>query len=111
MIDVTEVSKLSTDIDASVKGIDVDVAAAVGRVTEHGYHLARVSAPRDTGELYESIQRDTAGMSRRIYSPAKQGFFQEYGTAKHPPQPWLMILAPRLGARLMRELEDEGWEA
>lgn len=110
MIDVTEVSKLTADVAAEVDKIDKRVEAAVGRATEHIYHLSRVHAPRDTGELYNSIQRDTSGMSRRVFSPTKQGFFQEYGTSKMPPQPWLMVFAPAAGRRLAKELEDAGWD-
>lgn len=110
MIDVTEVSKLSADIAAEVTHCDKRVGDAVGRATDHIFHLSRALAPRDTGELYGSIQRDTSGLSRRVYSPAKQGFFQEYGTSTQPPQPWLMVLAPAAGARLAKELAAETWE-
>lgn len=61
-------------------------------------------APERTGALKRSI-RVTAGKEfRRVGSPLKQGFFQEFGTSRHPPQPWLFHNGERAGRRIEAEI-------
>jgi hypothetical protein len=65
-------------------------------------------APVLTGALARSI-RITAGKEwRRVGSPLKQGFFQEFGTSRHPPQPWLFPNADHAATKMERELGVAG---
>lgn len=63
-------------------------------------------APFRTGELKASIRRgraDNEDLYRRVYTTVPQGFFQEYGTSRHGPQPWA---TPALAAEEPRFVAD-----
>lgn len=69
---------------------------------------AKAAAPVDTEALRKSI-RITAGKEfRRVGSNLKQGFFQEFGTSRHPPQPWLFSNGEVAGQQLLKELGRGG---
>lgn len=105
-----ELHALARDLGIEADAINPRVEKAVGRSTERLFEQAKASVPRDSGELFNSIQRDTEGLARRVGSPLEQGFFQEYGTSRHRPQPWLMVHAESAGEHLARELLRELWE-
>lgn len=70
---------------------------------------AQRDAPEHTGALRRSI-RITAGKEfRRVGSPLKQGFFQEFGTSRHPAQPWLFHNGEAAGVTVMNELGKNGY--
>jgi hypothetical protein len=56
---------------------------------------AAAAAPRDTGDLANSVFIRGGQGYRTIGTTLKQGFFQEHGTSRHPPQPWLTPAADR----------------
>lgn len=69
---------------------------------------AKRDAPEDTGDLKKSI-RITAGKEfRRVGSKKRQGFFQEFGTSRHPPQPWLFHNGERAGLKMEKQLGVAG---
>jgi hypothetical protein len=105
-----ELQALAADLLREGENIRPRVEKAVGRSTDALYQLAQSTVPVDTGELRESIQKDTKGLSRRVYSNEIQGFFQEYGTVHHPPQPWLMVHFDSAEKRFVRELIEELWD-
>lgn len=108
-IDFSEIFKLADDIAAEVANARGKMEPAVARATERLYAQAVAAAPVDTGELRDSIFRDTSGLARRVASTVRQGFFQEYGTSVMPPQPWLMVFAFRAWADLEAEVFRVKW--
>jgi hypothetical protein len=70
--------------------------------------LARADAPVDTGDLQRSIRTYAGKEWRRVGSPLKQGFFQEFGTSRHPPQPWLFHNGERVGVKMEKQLGVAG---
>jgi hypothetical protein len=45
---------------------------------------------------------------RRVGSPLRQGFFQEFGTSRHGPQPWLFANGDRAGVKVEKMLSVAG---
>lgn len=108
-VDVSELVKLAADLQADAALASGAVERQVAASTEQLYNQAVASAPVDTGELRSSIRRDVAGLARRVWSPVRQGFFQEYGTSVMPPQPWLMVFADQAHADLERRINRAKW--
>lgn len=80
-------------------------------LTEAGKELqarAKNDAPRRTGDLERSIYLRGGKEWRRVGSPLRQGFFQEFGTSRHPPQPFLFSNGDRAGIKLENELGVAG---
>jgi hypothetical protein len=69
---------------------------------------AKANAPVLTGDLRKSIYRRGGKEWRRVGSPLKQGYFQEFGTSRHGPQPWLFSNGDRAGILLEREMGNAG---
>lgn len=110
MIDTSEIAKLADDIAGESRQVDDRAQKAVGRATDFLYHLSKVTAPVETGELKASIRKDTSGLVRRVYTDDVAAIFQEFGTSRHAPQPFLIVHSDNAGKRLMAELEREGWD-
>lgn len=98
--------------ELGIEATDINPRAerAVGRATDRLHDAAVSSVPVASGELRNSIRKDTEGLARRVGSPLVQGFMQEYGTSKHPPQSWLMVHADSAETWLHAELLKELWE-
>lgn len=107
--DFSELAKLADDMVADAAMARGAIEPAVGRATEQLYSLAVSSVPVASGELKGSITKDSSGLARRVYSPLKQGFFQEYGTSRHPAQPWLMVHSERAHNQLEQEITRAKW--
>jgi hypothetical protein len=108
-LDTAELLKLARDVIADGAQARGAIEPAVGRATDQLYSWAQTSAPVRSGDLKASITKDPSGLARRVYSPLKQGFFQEYGTSRHPAQPWLMIHADRAHAELEQQIARAKW--
>lgn len=104
-VDTSEVADLTADLAAA--GIEAKAVATVA-VAESGSALrndAQAAAPRATGALAASIYVRRSADGVTVGSDLPQGFFQEYGTSRHPPQPWLFPNSDRAGARIATALE------
>lgn len=108
-VDARELLKLANDIVADGAQARGAVEKAVGQATDQLYAWAQASAPVRSGALKGSITKDPSGLARRVYSPLKQGFFQEYGTSRHPPQAWLMVHSDRAHAELEQRIARAKW--
>lgn len=107
--DFSEIRKLADDLAADAAVASGRAEEAVGAATDRLYDRASADAPVATGELRASVHKDSWGLARRVYSTAKQGFFQEYGTSVMPPQAWLMVHSEWAHAQLERELAQAKW--
>lgn len=99
-IDTSEVEGLADLLAAQHETVGREVRKALTVSINRMHKAAVAAAPVDEGDLRDSIRHDAnQGMGRRVYSTEKQGFFQEFGTSNHPPQPWLY---PQLEAEAPR---------
>lgn len=88
--DFSQVDKLAVDLGRSGVTIVAKTESEVLTETANEVKAAAVAAaPRLTGDLAGSIRVQGGKGWRKVGSPLKQGFFQEFGTSRHPPQPWL----------------------
>lgn len=109
-VDLSELDDLIDDLGDEER---VQVAKRINKAITAGinwlHSTAVADAPRDTGLLAGSITKDDArrGFSRRVFAAGKdkprdesgalRGFFQEFGTSRHPPQPFLLVHAEKAG--------------
>jgi HK97 gp10 family phage protein len=89
--DFSEVDALARDIGATATEVKRETPKQVSGAAGEVFRAAERDAPVDTGELVEGIymRPEDGGKAVRIGSDDRQGFFQEFGTSAHPPQPWL----------------------
>lgn len=105
--DFSELDALAADLAAVAETIEPLTESQALTVVGRQVHADAVAAaPRDTGELAGSIYLRGGKGYRDVGATAKQGFFQEHGTSRHPPQPWLGPAADKGGAELARLLDQ-----
>jgi len=99
--DFSQVDKLAVDLAASGAKVAGASKTIVSTTAREVHARAVADAPVLTGELKGSIyiHDDTIG------SDVKQGFYQEFGTTRHGPQPWLFTNAEDGGDRIALELD------
>ena len=90
------------DVAAGVDG----ARAAVAEETKDVADDMRKHAPRDTGELAESIQTEIGGdgLTGTAAATARHATFVEYGTSDTPEQPFAMPAAMRSRNRFWRRV-------
>ncbi len=108
--DFSEVDRLATDFStAATKIVPETESKVLSPAARQVRAAASAAAPRLTGALAGSVYiRDGKG-SRTVGSDLKQGFFQEFGTSRHPPQPWLFAAGDKGGdemAKLFEQIAD-----
>lgn len=105
IVDTSEVTALAADLAAA----GVTIVAKARQVTrtagEEMVAAMRRDAPILTGELQASIDLHTSTGDVIAGSSVRQGFFQEFGTSRHSPQPWAFNNGDRAGDRLTVGLE------
>ena len=107
-VDTSEVDGLAADLAAAAMKAELASTVALTDAANVTAAAARAAAPVLTGELVGSIEVRVAGNSRTVESDAPQGFFQEFGTSRHPPQPWLFPASDRGMDRLVAGIEKIG---
>lgn len=107
--DVSELHRLAGDLATEAAVASGRMEKIIEEATERLYVKAASSAPVRTGALKASISRDQSRLARRVYSPLRQGFFQEFGTSKHPPQAWLLVHAEEAQRQLAADVQRAKW--
>lgn len=93
--DTTELDRLAVDLDLAAARVGFEAAAVVRKSAYEIQQTAKVLAPVDTGALRSSITVDFVGdgrggsMEAEIGPTVDYGVFQEFGTSKMAPQPYL----------------------
>ena len=90
--DFTEVADLIDTLDGKAFTAAADSIGALDTTVKAVFRDAVVNAGeiRDSGELMAAVDYDPARtLSRRVFAQVRQAFFQEVGTSRHRPQPWL----------------------
>lgn len=105
-IDVSELMKLAGDLGERTKETGRDIKRAVAEATDRVAQDATAAAPILTGELKAKIEKKVSGLSGRVWSDAKQGFFQEFGTSRHDPKPWITPALQREEPSFVKAVTD-----
>lgn len=104
--DFSEVEALADDLGKAAVRIVADTESKALTVTGREFRDDAVAgAPRDTGDLADNIYLRGGHGYRDVGTDKKQGFFQENGTSRHPPQPWIGPAADKAGEALAKRLE------
>ena len=99
--DTSELLRLVGDFAKKTATVAFATKETLMHVAREVEEEARRDAPEDTGALKASVYlRLTDDDEAAIGSELKQGFYQEFGTSRHPPQPWLFPAGERGGEKL-----------
>lgn len=109
-IDMGEVVKLARDLGLAAQLMPLASEAALDEAGSQLQADAKSDAPVDTGALRDSIYLRKGKTFRRVGSPLRYGIFQEIGTSKMAPQPFLFRNAEVGGERLAKSVLAAGSE-
>jgi HK97 gp10 family phage protein len=87
--DVSELRALSADLAKADEKVTELATKVVAKVALDIEASAKAGAPVDTGALKNSISSDINGLSAEIGPTISYGVFQEYGTSRMAPQPFM----------------------
>ena len=94
-IDSSELRKLEADLGSAGPRVGKKVAAAVRKGGLAVQRTGRANAPRATGDLAASIEATfygdgrSGGITAVVGPTVRHGMFQERGTSRHAPQPFM----------------------
>lgn len=87
--DFSEFRTLAADLNAAGQRAEPLARLAVAKTATDLQALAQAAAPVDTGFLRSSISTTNRGLEAEVGPTAHYGVFQEMGTSKMAPQPYL----------------------
>ena len=76
-------------IRKGLKILEPLAAEQVQRAAEEYCAAAKSRAPVETGRLRDSIRAQCDGLSARVTTDCEYAAAVEFGTSKHPPQPFM----------------------
>lgn len=113
-IDASEVRELAADIAASTGRVVAAAAQVVRKTAADVQHDAQNAAPVDTGYLRSSISTTVTGdgrngqMTAEVGPTAGYGIYQELGTSRMAPQPFLFPALDRNTPGFYEAIEQLG---
>lgn len=88
-VDTSQVARLARDLAGAGAAMEMASDDVLDKVGAEVQAAAKADAPVLTGELRDSIWLRKGKGWRKVGSSTRQGVFQEFGTSRHGPQPWL----------------------
>lgn len=110
-IDTRDLDVLDWVLGTAAEGAPRESEAALTKAVErvHAQAVSNAAKVRDTGALMESVDYDTEGMTRRVWSETREAWFQESGSpTTGAPNPWLTGPARAAVPELLRDIERVG---
>jgi hypothetical protein len=105
--DMSQVARLARDLAGAGAAMEEVSDHVLDTVAAEVQADAKRDAPVLTGELRDSIWIRKGKTFRRVGSSTRQGVFQEFGTSRHGPQPWLFKNGEKGGGRIADALLDK----
>jgi hypothetical protein len=102
--DMSEVARLARDLAGAGAAMEEVSDEILDKVAADVKAAAVSDAPVLTGELRDSIWIRKGKSFRKVGSSTRQGVFQEFGTSRHGPQPWLYHNGEKGGAEIADSL-------
>ena len=100
-----EISRWANSVIKAASGIDRLGAKAVTKVSNRAAETARKAAPSDTGRLSRSIRVTVDGSRAVVETDLYYARFQEFGTSKMAPNPFMGPAFQRHAPELVKEVE------
>lgn len=99
-------AKFARDLALAAAGIDEKANAAAEKVGRGALLDAKRNAPADSGALRQNIRLQRRGSTATVSSSLYYSAFQEFGTSKMAPNPFMGPAVDVWAPRLVREVED-----
>ena len=100
-----EFAKFAADLLRVASGVDIRGQKAVERVGQGALAMARSIAPTDSGDLRSGLRLTRKGTVAILESSEVYSAFQEFGTSRMAPNPFIGPAALEWGPRLVAEVE------
>lgn len=100
-----EIGRWANNVIKAASGIDRLGTKAATKVGTRAAETARKAAPTDTGRLSRSIRVKVDGARAVVETDLYYARFQEFGTSKMAPNPFMGPAFQRHAPELVREVE------
>ena len=100
-----EIGRWANNVIKAASGIDRLGEKAVTKVSKRAAETARKAAPSDTGRLSRSIRVTVDGSRAVVETDLYYARFQEFGTSKMAPNPFMGPAFQRHAPELVKEVE------
>jgi HK97 gp10 family phage protein len=100
-----EFARFASDLLRASTGIDAMANVAAEKVGRGALKSAIAYSPDDTGALDRSLRLRRRGSVAIVETSLYYAAFQEYGTSKMAPNPFMGPAADEWGPRLVQEVE------
>lgn len=100
-----EFARFANDLIRAANGLDLKGKAATKEVGGNALKTAQALAPRDTGKLRAAISLTQDGDRAIVETSLYYAAFQEYGTSRMAPNPYMGPAFERHAPELVREVE------
>lgn len=104
--DFSEFRTLAADLRAAGPRAEPLARLVVAKTATDLQALAQRAAPVDTGFLRSSISTTNSGLEAEVGPTASYGVFQEMGTSKMAPQPYLFPALDRVTPMFGQAMEQ-----
>ena len=98
-------AKFARDLALAAVGIDEAGNAAAEKIGRGALASAQENAPVDSGELRRTMRFRRRGSVATVESSTYYSAFQEFGTSKMAPNPFMGPAVDEWAPRLLREVE------
>ena len=106
-LDMAEVEALAGDLERAADEVVKISGDVLDDVSAKFVASAKADAPVDTGATRDSIRAESdGGDMRTIVADTRAAFFQEFGTSKMPPHPFMWPQVPAAVAQMTTEFEN-----
>lgn len=100
-----EIGRWANNVLKAASGVDVLGKRAVEKVGKRAAATARKAAPTETGRLSRSIRVKVDGTRAVVETDLYYARFQEFGTSKMAPNPFMGPAFQRHAPELVKEVE------
>jgi HK97 gp10 family phage protein len=107
-IDASEVYHLAADLAAAPAKVEAKSVVAIRKSANQTQRDARRFAPVLTGRLREGIEVHAQGLEAEVVSTAPYSVYNEYGTSKMAPHPFMRPAGDLAPDPLADDLGDAG---
>ena len=102
---MSEFARFARDLARAATGIDSRASRIAEKVGQGALRTAKANAPVESGTLRRNVRLRRNGSTSVVESSTFYAAFQEYGTSRMQPNPFMGPAVEQWGPRLVREVE------